>query len=88
MEKCVTGPVLKSGQCTGEFRFLSGDALFKGDGARAREFTWVNDRAGDDGATQKKALPGRNMMVVITVWPNLFPFRTEKLNALVPMVLP
>ena len=54
----------------------------------AREFTWVNDRAGDDGATQKKALPGRNMMVVITVWPNLFPFRTEKLNALVPMVLP
>ena len=27
-------------------------------------------------------------MVVITVWPNLFPFRTEKLNALVPMVRP
>ena len=27
-------------------------------------------------------------MVAITVWTNLFPFRTEKLNALVPMVLP
>ena len=53
-----------------------------------REFTSVNDRAGDDGATRKKALPDRNMMVVITVWTNLFPFRTEKLNALVPMVLP
>ena len=28
------------------------------------------------------------IMVAITVWTNLFPFRTEKLNALVPMVLP
>ncbi len=27
-------------------------------------------------------------MVAITAWTHLFPFRTEKLNAFVPMVLP
>ena len=30
----------------------------------------------------------KNTAVVLAVWTHLYPFRTEKLNALTPMVLP